>query len=257
MSLDFWQSSGAPEFAEALTNSALDKPSTIIGPNGKAADKRFNVYRNNVAYSLVEALGKNYPAVKAQCGSARFSDAALLYLSEHPPRTKLMFELGQNFADWLGSFAPAKAQMPWLADLAKAERCWLDAYHAADANPLDPALLSTIPPETLGEIRFVKHPAASIVQSQFSILTMLSEGRNGMAVETPLDPQDILITRPQFDVEVRLLPVGVGKFLNQLFDGVTLAGAAEAATGTEINFDLSSALGVLLQSGATSALEST
>ncbi len=257
MSLDFWHSSGALEFAKALTNSALDKPSTVIGPNGKAADKRFNVYRNNVAYSLVEALGKNYPSVKAQCGDARFSDAALLYLSEHPPRTKLMFELGHNFADWLGDFAPAKDQMPWLADLAKAERRWLDAYHAADANLLDPALLGAIPPETLGKIRFVKHPAAAIVHSQFSIFTMLSEGRNGIAVESPLHPQDILITRPQFDVEVRLLPAGAAMFLRGLFEGLTLAQAAEAATETEINFNLSSALALLLQSGATSALEST
>jgi hypothetical protein len=26
--------------------------------------------------------------------------------------------------------------MPWLADTARIERAWLDAYHAADAEPL-------------------------------------------------------------------------------------------------------------------------
>ena len=31
--------------------------------------------------------------------------------------------------------------MPWLADVARIERAWLDAYHAADAEPLAPARL--------------------------------------------------------------------------------------------------------------------
>ena len=251
--IDVWHSSGAPEFAGALINPALEKPSAIMGPNGKASDKRFNVYRNNVAYSLVEALGKNYPAVKAQCGQAKFNDAAQLYLFEHPPRSKLMFELGHNFADWLNHFEPAKAQMPWLADLAGVERCWLNAYHAADSDVLDPALLGLIAPDALGEIQFVRHPAAAIICSAYSIFTMLDEGRNSRAAGNPHEPQCVLVTRPQFDVEVRLLPIGSAKFMLQLFKGFTLAEAVNAATESDANFDLTSALSLLLQSGATIA----
>jgi hypothetical protein len=207
-----------------------------------------------MAYSLVEALGKNYPAVKAHCGVTRFTDAALLYLGEHPPRSKMMFELGGNFAAWLDGFAPAKAQMPWLADLAKLERAWLDAYHAADAEPLDPALFSAIAPDALGNVRFVKHPATAIICSEFSIHAMLEAGRNSMPAPEHSGPQNVLITRPQFAVEITLLPKGSALFFEHICSGGTLGEAAEAAFAQHSDFDLSVSLGLLFQSGATMAL---
>jgi hypothetical protein len=249
-----WHNPIASNFADAVLNPSLSKPASVIGPNGKAADKRFNVYRNNVAYSLVEALGKNYPAVKAQCGVTRFTDAALLYLGEHPPRSKMMFELGGNFAAWLDGFAPAKAQMPWLADLAKLERAWLDAYHAADAEPLDPALFSAIAPDDLGNVRFVKHPAAAIIRSEFSIHAMLEAGRNGLQTPSQIGPQDVLVTRPQFAVEVTLLPKDSALFFEHICSGKALGKAAEAALAQQLDFDFSANLGLLFQSGATMAL---
>lgn len=255
-----WHDPIASEFANALLNPSLAKPASVVGPHGKAAGKRFNVYRNNMAYSLVEALGKNYPFVKAECGEARFNDAAILYLREHPPRTKVMFELGKcsepttGFADWLDAFAPAKAQMPWLADLARTERAWLDAYHAEDASTLDPALLSTISPEMLGETRFIKHPAAFIICSPFSIFTLIERSRTGQPHNVPVEQQDVLITRPQLEVGIRKLSAGAGVFLAKLFEGANLAEAAQAATEHAADFDLAGALAVLLQSGATNAL---
>jgi hypothetical protein len=248
-----WHDPLAPAFANALLNPQLPKPDGITGPNGKAADKRFNVYRNNVTYSLVEALGKNYPSVKAQCGDDKFSDAARLYLEAHPPRTKIMFQLGDNFANWLDQFAPAKAQMPWLADLARLECVWLHAYHVEDAKPLGPEVLSTISPDLLGAIRFKKHPAAAIIASHYAIQTMLEAGRNG-GVASPKGAETVLTTRPQFAVETRVLSQGMGAFLDRLFLGQTLSEAAEAAIETDPSFDLSGGFGILLQSGASTAL---
>ena len=249
-----WHDPISADFAQALLNPSLAKPAGIIGPNGKASDKRFNVYRNNVAYSLVEALGKNYPVVKVQCGDAKFSDAAQLYFSEHPPRTKIMFQLGVDFDGWLGGFAPAKAQMPWLADLARLERFWLDAYHAEDAAPLDPVLISAIAPDLLGDMRFVKHPAAALISSPFSIHSMFEAGRNGMAKPNPRHAQNVLVTRPHFNVETTLLDDGAAAFLSRLFAGQTLGQAAEAAFAQTANFDFSASLGTIFQSGAATAL---
>jgi Putative DNA-binding domain len=249
-----WHNPIASDFADAVLNPSLAKPASVIGPNGKAAEKRFNVYRNNVAYSLVEALGKNYPAVKAECGGERFTDAALLYLGDHPPRSKMMFELGGNFAAWLDGFAPAKAQMPWLADLAKLERAWLDSYHAADADPLDPAIFSAISPDALGDLRFVKHPATAIICSEFSIHAMLEAGRNGLPTPNQIGQQNVLITRPQFAVEVTLLPKGSALFFEFICSGKALGEAAEAAFAQQPEFDFSANLGTLFQSGATIAL---
>ncbi len=249
----------ALKFAEALLNPALAKPASLIGPHGKAAEKRFNIYRNNVAYSLVEALGKNYPAVKTQCGNARFTDAALLYLGEHRPRSKMIFELGKGsklttgFADWLAGFEPATAQTPWLADLANLERCWLDAFHAEDARPLDPSLFSGMTPDELGNVRFVKHAATAIICSTYSVHIMLEAGRKGLVAPERFTPQDVLITRPQFTVETRVLPEGSAIFFKQICSGNALGEAAEAAFANNPAFDFSGCLSTLFQSGATIA----
>lgn len=242
------------EFAKALLNPQLKKPPLASGPNGKAAVKRFNVYRNNVAVGLVEALGKNYPAVKALCGEAKFNDAAHLYLNAMPPKTRLMFELGQSFPEWLNEFAPAQQQMPWLTDLAKLERCWLQSYHAGDILPFDPLLLEAVVPENLGSIRFRKHTAANIIVSDFAIFDLLESGRNHIQCPIPHTPQNVLVTRPHLDVEVRHLPLGIALFLTALFSGTALIDAAETALQYDAEFELSSGLAVLLQSGAVSGM---
>jgi hypothetical protein len=38
----------AASFSVALTNPSLQAPVGVVGPNGKGAEKRYNVYRNNV-----------------------------------------------------------------------------------------------------------------------------------------------------------------------------------------------------------------
>ena len=46
----------AAVFAQGLTDPARATPADVVGPRGKAAIKRYNVYRNNVTVSLINAL---------------------------------------------------------------------------------------------------------------------------------------------------------------------------------------------------------
>ena len=58
----------AATFAQALLNPTLTAPALVTGPNGKAAGKRYAVYRNNVTVSLIDALAAIYPAVQRITG---------------------------------------------------------------------------------------------------------------------------------------------------------------------------------------------
>ena len=62
-------------------------------------------------------------------------------------------------------FEPA-AHLPYLADVARIERAWTEAYHAAEAHPLDPAAFAALAPEEL--------PAIGLR----STLQRVSSGRN-------------------------------------------------------------------------------
>ena len=55
-------SSYASAFAAALIDPGRETPAVVAGPNGKAVVKRYNVYRNNVTSSLIDALAAIYPA---------------------------------------------------------------------------------------------------------------------------------------------------------------------------------------------------
>jgi hypothetical protein len=56
----------ATVFARALFDPDLATPAVVAGPKSKAAVKRYNVYRNNVTVSLVNARRRHF---RRPCGS--------------------------------------------------------------------------------------------------------------------------------------------------------------------------------------------
>ena len=73
------------------------RPPIVAGPNGKAAVKRYNVYRNNVTVSLIDALAAVYPAVQRITGVDFFRAMARFHVRATPPTSPLLFEYGRDF----------------------------------------------------------------------------------------------------------------------------------------------------------------
>jgi hypothetical protein len=67
--------------------------------------------------------------------------------------------------------------------------------------------------------------------------------------------QDVLVTRPDFDPKVHALPHGGAAFVAALLAGDTLAEASDAGERDAQAFDLAALLGLLLQGGAITAVE--
>ena len=168
----------AAVFARALLDPDRPTPAAVAGPNGKTATKRYNVYRNNVTVSLINALAAVYPAVMRITGAEFFRTMARIHARATPPTSPLLFEYGRAFPDFIDRYEYAQS-MPWLADVARIERAWLDAYHAADAQPLIPQALASIPPERLDGVVLTPHPATRIVRSRFPAVTIFAANRSG------------------------------------------------------------------------------
>jgi hypothetical protein len=249
------RSSYAAAFAAALINPGCETPAVVAGPNGKAANKRYNVYRNNVTASLIEALAAIYPAVQRITGVEFFRAMARFHIRATPPISPLLFEYGRDFPAFIETYEYARA-MPWLADVARVERDWLDAYHAADAEPLSAATLGSVPPEQLADLVFVAHPATRIVRSRFSVVTIFAANR-GEASMGRIDasaPEDALITRPDLDVVVRQLPPGGAIFLTSLMAGRSFGEAAASALDASPAFDIASHIAGMIEAGAFTAV---
>lgn len=245
----------AAAFAPALLDPMRAAPPIVIGPNSRAAGKRYDVYRNNVTVSLIDALAAIYPAVQRITGTDFFRAMARFHVRKSPPTSPLLFEYGRGFPDFIAQYEHAQI-MPWLADVARIERAWLDAYHAHDAVPLAPAQLAAIAPERLGDLVFTPHPATRIVRSQFSAVTIFAANRDNSPVGRidASTPEDALITRAEFDVVVRHLPPGGAVFATSLVSGRPLGEAAAVALDAAADFDIAANIAGLIEAGAFTSI---
>lgn len=247
----------AASFAPALLDPACSTPAVVTGPNGKAAGRRYDVYRNNVTVSLIDALAAIYPAVQRITGTDFFRAMARFHVRSDPPTSPLLFEYGRSFPQFIAHYEHAQT-MPWLADVARIERAWLDCYHARDAVPLSPARLSAVTPDRLTDLVFAPHPAARCLRSQYAAVTIFAANRDDapiMRIDASM-PEGALITRPEFDVTVRRLPPGGAVFASGLISGRPLGEAAAAALEAAPEFDIAANIAGLIEAGAFTSLAS-
>ena len=249
------EASYAASFASALIDPDRDTPDLVTGPAGKGAVRRYNVYRNNVTVSLIDALAATYPAVQRITGVEFFRAMARFHVRATPPTSPLLFEYGRDFPAFVAAYEYA-GEMPWLADVARLERAWLDAYHAADAEPLHAEALEAVAPERFEEAIFTAHPATRIVRSSFAAVTIFAANRSDGAVHS-IDAgvaEDALITRPDAGVVVRHLPDGGAVFLENLLAKRPLGAAAGAALDCCPGFDIAANIAGAIQAGVFTAV---
>src|SRR5439155_8010965 len=143
------------------------------------------------------ALKDAFPAVGRIVGEDFFRAMARTYVLQALPASPILLDYGGSFPDFIAGFEPA-ATLPYLADVARTERAWNEAYHAAEAAPLDPSAFAAIPPDQVAHIRLAFHPSLRIVRSPFPALTIWRMNVDD-GVPQPVDfavAEDILIVRP-------------------------------------------------------------
>lgn len=223
-------------FAAALLDPARVMPAGLRVAPGIDPARRFAVHRNNVVVALVDALAAAFPVTQALVGEVFFRAMARERVRIDPPRSPVIADYGDGFADFIAQFAPA-AGVPYLADVARLEclRGW--AYHAADAVPVAPdayrALVAA--PERLAATVLTLHPACGWLRSDYAVHSLwsahqgLDDLRDADLRAIALDtPEAVLVTRPQWNVLTTVLPDGGVAWLDALRGGATLG---EAATG--------------------------
>jgi len=234
------------QFRQAILDPDMNVPVGLTDPQGRTDAKRFAVYRNNVAVSLTEALETAFPIIRKLVGDEFFKAMAGVFLRQHPPTSALMMFYGSQMPDFLESFEPV-LHLGYLPDMARLELALRRSYHAADAAPIKPDDLQTPDPDQLMRARISLAPAVQLIRSDWPIHSIWLANTQDNAPNPQMQAQDVLITRPEFDPQVNVLPAGGGAFVMALAGGETLAGAITAAGK---KFDLAAMLGIFLAGGA-------
>ncbi len=238
------------DFTASMLDPAASVPSGLQNPDGAAASKRFNVYRNNVAVSLSDALETAFPVVRKLVGDQFFRAMAGVYLRKHPPKSPLMMFYGAAMPQFLSRFEPAKS-VPYLPDIAKVELALRHAYHAADTKPLDANALAAVAPDALMRTRLKIAPAIQTITSPYPIHAIYRANTVADASKPIMQPEALVVTRAGFDPEIHLINAAAASCIDALAQGQSLGEAMAVADDT---LDLGATLGVLLAQGAVTEI---
>ncbi|WP_111731795.1 DNA-binding domain-containing protein [Roseovarius amoyensis] len=240
-------------FHDALLDAERPVPKGLTDGHGRPAGKRFDIYRNNVAVSLTEALELSFPCVRRLIGEENFKRVAGVFLRRHPPRTPMLMQYGADFPTFLEGFEPL-SHLGYLPDVARLEQALRLSYHAADAAPADAEQLARIPPEALADTRMELAPAVRLVRSNWPVHAIWAFNMEDGPKPQP-DAQDVLITRPALDPLMTVTGAGTAEFVAALINGETLGTAHQRTTGAAADFDLAPALSLLLGGSAISKIQ--
>jgi len=210
------------EFARAVVDPQAALPAAVLG-----SQRAFSVYRNNVAAGLIGVLEARYPVVRRLVGDAFFRGMAGAYVAARKPRSAVLIHYGGDFPAFVADFPPAR-DLPYLPDVAALENAWVEAYHAAEADPLPVAALNELDPDALDDMQFVIHPAARALRAKSPAASLWAAHQTAGDPAPPANwaPEEALVTRPQAEVQVRVLPPGGLAMFAALREGATLGQAA-------------------------------
>jgi hypothetical protein len=217
-----------------------------IKPNGLSPAQRLAVYRNNTLLGLAEALRDGYPVLNSLVGEDFFKRMAQHYCVRHPPSSGCLLVYGGSFPRFVADYQPAQG-LPYLADVARLEWLWQEAFHAAEAEPLNLSALAAVPPECQGGLRFRLHPTARLLDSRYPVLRIWETNQQGFAGEGRISLDEggcrLLVFRPSLTVEIHALGLGDYVFLSALAQAETIAAALALALAEDAGFDLPACLG--------------
>lgn len=237
-------------FSAGLLDPGHPAPAGLTDGLGRPAKRRYDVYRNNVSASLIDALEQGFPVVARLVGRDFFRAVAAVHVRSEPPRSPVMHLYGADFPAFLQDFAPAQA-LPYLADVARLEYAIRLAYHAADAGPIAATALARLEPEALSGTRLHFAPAVQVVTSRHPILGIWRANTDPTGQTVTPGAEAVLVARPDFDPRVSLIPAPVLPILAALRAGTPLGPAFDLA---EPGSDPAALLTLLLSQGAITAL---
>ena len=219
------------------------------------AERRLQIYRNNLFAGLTEVLAAVYPVTRRLVGEDYFNQAAHGYITLRPSRSGDVHRYGGRFAAYLGR-CPGSETLPYLTDVARLEWGYHCAFHADHQPPLDVNGLRAVPPGDYPQLHLRLQPSARLLSSGYPVLHIWQVNQPDWAGEPTVDLAEggvrLLLLRQGMEVAFLPLRAGEHAWLQGLTRGLTLSGAQQRAAARDPDFDLGAALQRLLAQGAFS-----
>jgi hypothetical protein len=244
--------------AQGFLSGAIQSPSTLgerrdlhdgvraiaKGSARLPAIGQVDVYREQFWLRHVASLAEDFPTVKHVLGGdGPFATLCERYLAAHPPSDFLMRNLSARMPEFL-SADPRYAGDTLLADCARAEWAFIDAYDAADPEPFDPTPLAGAGEEALFAAKLVMQAPLRLIAMEHPAHEFRDAVRAGKAPPRP-EPRAVRLAIFRAGEELRCFELEPAAFdvvaallggapLGEACDRAIRAGADESELGAKL-----------------------
>lgn len=225
-------------FAETLV-----LPEPIAREPSWVGGGRLDIYREQFWLRHIACLVEDFPLLAALLGQEKFDAMVAEYVAAHPPTEFQMRVFGAKLADFLET-TPDRL----LADVARLEWAFIDAFDAADAPPLDPNVVAQIPEDAWPSARLVLHPSVQRMKLLYPAHKMREkwrENEDARPIARPeRAPSNVVVYRQKFLMYVEEMDDLAFAMLDRIARGEALGAAGDAlATETGRGEEIESRIG--------------
>jgi len=228
----FWKLITAPEGVAsglaALPPSARAQAATLVHLGGRlSAVERLDVYADMYFYRIRDCLKDDFGAVAAVIGETAFHNLITDYLLVHPSTHFSLRYVGRHLPGFVATHALG-LQWPYLADLAALEWAIMEAFDAADSEPITPAALTAVPPERWAELRFECTASLRVLRLDWPIHEVWAHAQRRQHLDgIEPAPTVIRVWRQELRVFHRAVDVTEGTAREALTRGATFGDVCE------------------------------
>ena len=175
-----------------------------------SAVDRLEVYANAYFFRILEVLRKDYPALAASLGEARFNNLITDYLAANPPTRFSLRYAGEELGSFLGGHPaarPPREEFPWAADLARLEWAIVDAFDTLFSA--DNEVMRVVGPAPMGgeflEIVMDEKPLRQAMLNFSLTILLLSLAISGITAMLVYFALDRMLVRPMRRITANIM----------------------------------------------------
>ncbi len=261
-------------------NRETEDAVALVKPNSRLSSfERLEIYSRSYWSRVLDAFSEDFPGVRALLGAKQFDRLRRRYLADCPSESFTMRNLGRHLAAWMQTNqAMPGANYGIALDMAKLEWAQIESFDAAEHEPLSPADVAGLAPESILQLQ----PHLRLIEVGHEVDTLLlaireaakrkggvprAVGQKRIAHALSAGPVYIAVHRIDLVVHYKRLDAEMFRLMSALARRGSIAEAIEFAYGDstltaeqgqqhiERSFTLFAALGWFCKSGSLASEE--
>ena len=155
------------DFSHYLTDSATMIIDQVVDQGNIDRATRLNIYKNAYNVRLKQCIETDHPMLGLYLGDDLFNQMVNEYIQKHPSHYPSLRHFCDHLPDYLARNKPFES-FPIIAEIATFERKLMQAFDAADSQPIDATELTNLPAEQWPDMKLVFHPSVQVLETQWN-----------------------------------------------------------------------------------------